>query len=169
MKDTFIVARLVQEDLIRLVIFSAFLMKSSIPPHHRSAEGREKSSRAASPRIPAIMIVDYHLKEACRFRPFLLLSIAFGLIPVDVSEATTFPSFDEKYIMTATISARTAPTKSCEFVVWAPLASSVILKVHKAERETLALSDYGAEDKRHLPPRSFGRLSWRLLSLSRHQ
>lgn len=133
MKDTFVVARLVQADLIRLVIFSA-LPYEKFDTHlitDRLKDEKILPSRIAS--NPGVMILDYHLKEQLPLGHSYCLSIAsYGLIPVDVSEATTFPSFDEKYDYNGDDLGANCTDKGCEFVVWAPLASSVILKVHKA-------------------------------------
>src|SRR5574344_255125 len=133
MKDTFVVARLVQADLIRLVIFSA-LPYEKFDTHlitDRLKDEKILPSHIAS--NPGVMILDYHLKEDLPLGHSYCLSISsYGLIPVDVSEAPNFPSFDEKYDYDGDDLGANCTDKGCEFVVWAPLASSVILKVHKA-------------------------------------
>jgi pullulanase len=133
MKDTFLVARLVQADLIRLVIFSSLPYEKfeTTLVTDRTHEEKIIASRITS--NPSLMIVDYHLKEELALgHSYYLLIASYGLIPVDVSEATSFPSFDERYAYRGDDLGANCNAKGCEFVVWAPLASSVILKVHKA-------------------------------------
>lgn len=133
MKDTFVVARLVQSDLIRLVIFSSLPYEKFDTHLVKDRENDEKILPSHIASNPGVMILDYHLKEDLPLGHSYCLSISsYGLIPVDVSEAPNFPSFDEKYDYDGDDLGANCTDKGCEFVVWAPLASSVILKVHKA-------------------------------------
>ncbi|MFA6620431.1 MAG: hypothetical protein WCS90_04810, partial [Bacilli bacterium] len=133
MKDTFLVARLVQNDLIRLVIFSSLPYEKfdTILVSDRVREEKIIASRITS--NPSLMIIDYRLKEELPLgHSYYLLIASYGLIPVDVSEATSFPSFDERYAYRGDDLGAVCTGKSCDFALWAPLASGVILKVHKA-------------------------------------
>jgi pullulanase len=148
MKDSFIVARLVAEDLIRLVIFSSLPYEKFDTKliTNRLLEEKIIPSRITS--NPGIMIVDYRLKEALPLGHSYALSIAnFGLIPVDVSEATTFPSFDEKYTYAGNDLGANCNEEETTFVLWAPLSSSVILKIHKANDKRWHYRIMEREDK----------------------
>lgn len=148
MKDTFVGARLVQEDLIRLVIFSALPYEKFDTKLISDRVNEEKILPNRITSNPGIMIIDYRLKEALPLGHSYALSIAnFGLIPVDVTEATSFPSFDEKYSYDGTDLGANATEKETTFVLWAPLSSSVILKIHKANEKRWHYRIMEREDK----------------------
>jgi pullulanase len=136
MKDTFVVARLVQEDLIRLVIFSSLPYEKFDTKLITDRLNEEKILPARIASNPGVMIIDYRLKEPLPLGHSYAFSIPnFGLIPIDVSEATTFPTFDEKYSYSGDDLGANCSEKETMFVLWAPLSSAVILKVHKANEK----------------------------------
>lgn len=53
----------------------------------------------------------------------------FGQVPLNVSEATTFPNFDEDYLYSGELGPQYTK-EATTFKIWAPLASRVILKYY---------------------------------------
>jgi pullulanase len=132
MKDTFSAARLVANDLIRLVIFS------SVPYERIEAtlfEDRKSKIKLVPTRLNTtsnLWIADFHLSEDLELgHSYALLVPSFGLIPLDVTEATSFPDFDKKYSYDGTDLGVIYDPKATSFALWAPLASTVLLKITK--------------------------------------
>ena len=139
MKDTFVTARLVSPDTIRLMIFSSapsehlhvFLMKD-----HQSSF-RLEASRQNS--MSGIFLADYRFPKPLDLgHSYRLLIDSYGEVPLDVSEATTFPGFDEKYAYKGPLGAD-ASENGTQFALWAPLASEVNLKLKKKGEKTFSI------------------------------
>ncbi|MCH3910156.1 MAG: type I pullulanase [Bacilli bacterium] len=129
MKDTFLSARLVNEDLIRLVIFSsvpyekfdAFLIKD------RTSESKLSLLKMSS--MASVLIADYHLSSPLELGHSYMVAIRdFGRIALDVNEATSFPDFDSKYAYDGDDLGANCTKTRTSFALWAPLASAVLLK-----------------------------------------
>lgn len=132
MKNTFVNARLVENDLIRLVIFS------SVPYEKFDVtlvEDRKIDTKLLASKMNSTaytLIADYRLKGELELGHSYALAIpSFGIVPLDVNEATSFPDFDEKYAYDGDDLGAISTEKSTAFALWAPLASSVLLKIHK--------------------------------------
>jgi pullulanase len=129
MKDTFLSARLVQEDLIRLVIFSGVSYEKL---EVSLVQDRHNETKLLAQKIVTLgnmIIVDYHLSSSLELgHSYLLLIRDFGSVPLDVSEATGFSNFDETYFYGGDDLGASVKDNLTSFALWAPLASSVILK-----------------------------------------
>jgi pullulanase len=134
MKDTFTSARLVQEDLIRLAIFSNApfdRLDVSLRVDH------DKETKLVPTKVTstaAVLVADFRLKDPLPLGHSYALAIpSYGLIPLDVSEATSFPDFDDKYTYDGLDLGPTYLPERTSFVVWAPLASAVWLQIKKKD------------------------------------
>jgi pullulanase len=132
MKDTFTSARLVQSDLIRLIIFSS-------APYDRLEASLVTDRKTYERIVPAkvtstasLLVADFRLKEPLALGHSYAISLSsYGLVPVDVSEATSFSDFDEKYTYDGDDLGASFSSERTSFALWAPLASFVWLKIRK--------------------------------------
>lgn len=134
MKDTFVSARLIAPNQIRVLLVSPaswekerFWLEvdhqSEIALHSRKIEGDYLDFTLPSPLALG--------------HSYFVYTPSLGNIPLDVSEATTFPDFDENYTYHGRLGPEYSPEETT-WRVWAPLASSVSLVVHqKRGREVL--------------------------------
>lgn len=129
MKDTFLSARLVNEDVIRLIIFSSVPYEKFDTVLVKDRHQDLKLTSVKMNSMAGIMIIDYHLPEPLELgHSFALAISSFGIVPLDVNEATTFPGFDEKYTYQGDDLGAAYSKEKTAFALWAPLASSVMLK-----------------------------------------
>lgn len=132
MKNTFLSARLVEPDLIRLVTFTS----NSYEPFTANLvidNGAEVPLRQVKINSTSNVIVsDYRLEAPLELGHSYMLSIyGYPLIPLDVSEATSFPDFDGAYTYNGDDLGATYGDEETTWVLWAPLASRVFLKVRR--------------------------------------
>ena len=132
MKDTFLSARLVEPNLIRLVIFtsSSFEGLSAVLLIDRRRELPLKSSRVNS--TSSVIVADYRLANPLELgHSYVVLVSGYGETPLDISEATSFPGFDEAYFYPGDDLGASYRKEGTSFKIWAPLASNVMLKVKR--------------------------------------
>ncbi len=137
MKDTFLSARLVEPSLIRLVLFSSLSYEpfDALLLVDKKNYLPLKASRINS--TSNVLIAEYHLSSPLELGHSYALSIYnYPLIPLDVSEATSFPDFDRQYAYHGNDLGATWHEDYTDFVLWAPLASSVVLKVRRRDNLT---------------------------------
>lgn len=132
MKDTFTSARLVAPDLIRLIIFSSVpydkLEVTLVKDRHLDT----KLTAGKITSTASLLVADFPLHEPLPLGHSYALSLpSYGLIALDVSEATTFPGFDEAFLYEGDDLGATYGKSRTTFVLWAPLASFVWLKIRK--------------------------------------
>ncbi|MBP5216863.1 MAG: hypothetical protein J6038_03405, partial [Bacilli bacterium] len=139
MKDTFLSARLVTPDTIRLMIFSSapaerfhiFLIQDDVKV------SKLQPSRQNS--MSGIFLADFHFPQEVELGHSYRISIdSYGETPLDVSEATSFPGFDEKYRYDGELGARVHDERT-DFALWAPLASKVSLKLKRPKEDSYSL------------------------------
>jgi pullulanase len=140
MKDTFLSARLVAPDLIRLVVFSTLPYEKM---EYRLVSDRVHDLKLAPSKIistSSTLIVDFHLAAPLELGHSYVLAIpSYGIVPLDVNEATTFPDFDAAYLYEGSDLGSTYAPGAVSFAVWAPLASSLLLKIKKKGQVDFAL------------------------------
>lgn len=137
MKDTFLSARLVEPDLIRLVLFSSLAYEpfEALLLVDKNAYVPLRASRVNS--TSNVLIADYHLKEPLELGHSYALSIYnYPTVPLDVSEATSFPDFDQRYYYPGNDLGATYRPEHTDWALWAPLASAVTLKVKRRDNQT---------------------------------
>lgn len=135
MRNTFQTARLVEPDVIRLIIFTDLLyerVQATLVVDH------QHNVPLPVPKVIStsnLLIADYKLPAPLELGHSYALAIpSFPIIPLDVSEATTFPNFDLQYSYDGNDLGATYKEEATEWVVWAPLASSVTLKVKREKK-----------------------------------
>ncbi len=132
MKDTFVCARLVAPNQIRLLLRSPtswekerFWLEvdsqSEIALHSRKIDGDQIDFT-----LPAPLALGHS---------YFVYTPSLGNIPLDVSEATNFRDFDETYSYSGRLGPEYTPTET-SWRVWAPLASSVSLLLKKKRGDT---------------------------------
>jgi len=141
MKDTFVDARLVSPDTIRVVIFSSLPWEKVDPILSVDYLHNEKLTLVKSNSMSGIVVSDYHLSSPLALgHSYMIVMTSYGSIPVDVSEATTFPGFDDEYYYPGDDLGATFSPNETSFALWAPLASSVILKWRDASQDDWTFS-----------------------------
>ncbi|MCQ2742790.1 MAG: type I pullulanase [Bacilli bacterium] len=148
MKDTFIQARLVQKDLIRVSIFTATQWNSINAFLRVDRRNDVKLHQTRMSSVSGAVILDYKLEGPLSLgHGYSVVVGELGVVPLDVSEATTFPGFDEDFYYAGDDLGTTYSKEKTTFVIWAPLASMVIVKCRKANEKTWSLFEAKREDR----------------------
>ena len=127
MKDTYISARLVAADCIRFVSLSDinYLNQSFILLIDRKE--RQKLFPSKTAFTPSHSFIEFKLAKPLELgHSYFLFLPGIGKFPLDVSEATTFPTFDKDFYFSGELGAIYSKEKTT-WRLWAPLASSVKL------------------------------------------
>ena len=127
MKDTYISARLVAADCIRFVSLSDinYLNQSFILLIDRKE--RQKLFPSKTAFTPSHSFIEFKLAKPLELgHSYFLFLPGIGEFPLDVSEATTFPTFDKDFYFSGELGAIYSKEKTT-WRLWAPLASSVKL------------------------------------------
>lgn len=148
MKDTFLSARLVEKNLIRLSIFSSIPyedFETKLIIDHNESLTLKPTRRVST---TGSIIVDYRLSSPLELGHHYDLSMpSRATIILDVSEATTFPGFEDEFYYDGDDLGATYTPKETRFAIWAPLASEVLILYRKPGEEwsgrPLARSDKG--------------------------
>ena len=149
MKNTTWNAKLIDENLIRVTIFS------SITKPNNTAISLVKDDRditnltvIKSTNMPGITV--YDLKPAYKIvlgHRYNVVIESFGTVALDVNDMSLTESFDEEFYYDGNDLGATFNPLYTEFVLWAPLAASVILKISKDHGETWTLHEMVRETK----------------------
>ena len=136
MKDTYVNAKLVSPDLLRLVVFSSLPWEKLDPVLVKDGIPGKKLSAIRTNTLSSIAIVDYRLDGPLELgHSYFLVMPQYGSIPVDVSEATSFPGFDAKYYYPGNDLGAVYHKNHTDFALWAPLASKVVVSYRKDDTE----------------------------------
>ena len=136
MKDSFLSARLVEPNLIRLVIFSDASFEKIYPTLVVDHKERVVLHEARHVSMGAIVIYDYRLEEPLALgHNYILTMNNYGCTGIDVQEATSFPNFDRDYYYDGDDLGVTYTKEKTSFALWAPLASTVTLKYRMPEEK----------------------------------
>ncbi|MCR5348260.1 MAG: type I pullulanase [Bacilli bacterium] len=132
MKDTYLNCKLVQPDLIRLVVFSSLPWEKIEPTLVVDHIPTKKLKPTRLNTLSSIAIADFRLESELELgHSYCLIMPQYGSVPIDVCEATGFPGFDEKYYYEGDDLGATYGKKETRFAIWAPLASRVVLGYRK--------------------------------------
>lgn len=146
MKDTYINAKLVAPNLIRLAVFSSLTYLKPEPDIIVDGVLTKRLYPVKVSSLQSVTIADYRLEEELALGHSYCLAIAgLGIVPLDVTEATTFPDFDRKYYYDGELGVIYSKN-STTFRIWAPLASRVTL-LYRDEKE----NDYSSSNMKRLP------------------
>jgi len=148
MKDTFVDAKLISPDTIRLVIFSSLPWEKIDPALYVDYQTKEKLTLVKSSSMSGIVISDYRMTAPHTLgHSYNLVMPSYGTIPVDVSEVTAFPGFDEKYTYDGDDLGAIYTPEETRFALWAPLASRVVLLHHEKDESTFQMTECRRTDK----------------------
>ena len=132
MKDTYLNAKLIQPDLIRLVVFSALPWEKIEPVLITDGVPGAKIKPTRLNTLSSLAIADFRLPEPLELgHSYFFVMPQYGSVPLDVTEATTFPDFDERYYYDGDDLGCTFTKEKTTFAIWAPLASKVVLSYRK--------------------------------------
>ncbi len=128
MKDTYVNAKLVAPSLIRLVVFSSLPWEKISPTLYVDGVPSGTLIPSKTTTVPTTAIVDFQLKQPLELGHSYFLSMPqYGSVPLDVTEATTFPDFDRDFTYEGDDLGCTYGPKFTKFALWAPLAGSVMI------------------------------------------
>ena len=148
MKDTYLNARLIQPDLVRLVVFSSLPWEKIEPNLVIDGVVGPKMRPTRINTLASLAIADFRLDgELALGHSYFLQMPQYGSIPLEVSEATSFPDFDQKYYYDGDDLGATYTKKGTTFVVWAPLASNLALYIRDSEKDPFEIYTMHREDK----------------------
>ena len=133
MKDTYVHAKLVAPDLIRLCVFS------NVPWEKVTAilyeDGKISANKVHLSRVntlSSVAVADFKLSYPLELgHSYFFVTYQYGPLPLDVTEATSFSDFDSKYYYAGNDLGYVYSPNKTAFAVWAPLASKVLLKYKK--------------------------------------
>lgn len=130
MKDTYINAKLVEPNLIRVSIFSSLAFSHENVSLFIDDEKEIKLDKPKISSLPSIALLEFHLPFDIELGHSYFLSFStYGRVPLDVSEATNFIDFDKKFFYGGDDLGATYSKKETSFALWAPLASKVLLEI----------------------------------------
>ncbi|MBQ7994873.1 MAG: type I pullulanase [Bacilli bacterium] len=139
MKDTFISARLIGPKLIRVNVFSMVSFEKLDAYLIVNHKEKIKLIPTAVKSLQSNVLVDFALdKELPLGNSYILDCVDYGFAPLDVSEATTFEGFDEKYFYESELGIKYKKEETL-FSLWAPLSSKVVLKIAKKGEDAYSL------------------------------
>ena len=128
MKDTFISAKLTAPDLIRLSVFSSLPWEKIEPQLVVDGVPGPKMAPTRLSTLSSVALADFRLPAPLELgHSYFLVMPQYGAVPVEVEEATGFPDFDTKYFYGGNDLGANYTKKKTTFVLWAPLASIVVL------------------------------------------
>ena len=128
MKDTYLNAKLVEPDLIRLVVFSSLPWERIEPRIITDGVPGKKVVPTRLNTLSTIAIADFRLNEPLPLgHSYFIVMPQYGSVALDVNEAPSFPGFDEKYTYDGDDLGVTYHKERSDFAIWAPLASRVVL------------------------------------------
>lgn len=133
MKNSFVGAKLIAPQKIRISAFTS-LPLSSIKPC-LVIDNNEPIGLTAlkSTSLGALYVREFELDHELELGHHYFVGLdTFGLIPLDISEATNFEGFDEKYFYDGDDLGATYSKEKTVFKLWAPLASLVEVRYRKA-------------------------------------
>jgi len=129
MKDTFIQAKLVSPDTIRVVFMTEINCGAFRASLLKDGEEEPLSFKRIS-SLSVGSVAEFHLPSPLELGHSYFLKTPYGRIPLDVSEATSFPGFDEAFSYDGPLGA-SCTKKEAVFHLFAPLASHVVLSLGK--------------------------------------
>lgn len=128
MKDTFLNAKLVQPDLIRLVVFSSLSWERIEPTLIVDGVAKRKMTPTRLNTLSTLAIADFRLEKPLELgHSYFLCMPQYGSVSLDVNEAVDFEGFDEQFAYDGDDLGATYTKKATRFAIWAPLASKVVV------------------------------------------
>ena len=137
MKDTYVNAKLVAKNLIRLCVFSTIPWEKVVGTLYEDGKPSKNTLTIVKTNtLSSVAVVDYKLAYPLELgHSYFFVTYQYGPIPLDVSEATNFPDFDDAYYYSGNDLGYVYSQKKTAFALWAPLASKVVLKIRKPKEK----------------------------------
>ena len=133
MKNTYLQANLVSMTRINVLLFTSITLPSS-PNFFLEKDGGKPVKLKTLRHISNNSLSIYELEMAEEYEyghAYNLLLEGFVRFNVEVSESTKFPGFDDKFYYDGDDLGAIYSKESTSFALWAPLASTVILKIEE--------------------------------------
>ena len=147
MKDTYVNARLVEKDLIRFVALSDLSFVNTDFSLIIDEKTHQKINITRHVSTPNHSFIEFRLPKALELgHSYFIYGASIGKFSLDVSEATTFPSFDENYYYDGKLGAIYEKNQTT-WKIWAPLASNVSLILFDENGESKNYYEMKREDK----------------------
>ncbi|MDY6429706.1 MAG: type I pullulanase [Bacilli bacterium] len=133
MKDTYVNAKLITPDTIRLCVFSSLPWeKLSATLYEDGKPSKNKLSLSKVNTLSSVAVADFKLSYPLELgHSYFFVTYQYGPLPLDVTEATSFQDFDSKYFYSGNDLGSTYTKNRTKFALWAPLASKVVLKIKR--------------------------------------
>ena len=135
MKNTYFQANLTSPNKITVMLFTAVTL-SNFPSFFLVKDEEEKIKLKTIRHMSNNNVSLYELELPTAFEyghRYVLLLEGFPRINIDVSNATTFPDFDEKFYYDGDDLGAIYTKEETKFNLWAPLASDVSLRVEDGD------------------------------------
>ncbi len=134
MKDTLVSAKLISWRLIRVTVLTSLpriaLKVSLWQDQSKKIPLKEEKMNS----LASLFVADYSLESDLELgHSYEILVENYGTVPLQVNDASLFPDFDERFAYDGNDLGATYTKKATRFALWAPLASSCILKYKDQE------------------------------------
>ncbi len=133
MKNTYLQANLVGMNRINVLLFTSIVLPNN--PTFYLEKDNEKEIKLKQVRHisnNAVSIYELEMSEEFQFgHKYVVVLEGFGRLNVEVSDATTFPDFDNQFAYDGDDLGAIYTKEETKFNLWAPLASSVFLKIEE--------------------------------------
>ncbi len=135
MKESFANAKLFKRDVIRLFVFTTTPRDKSNIILLIDDEKKIILNETKQTSMQYMYFFEFKLKENLELgHKYNIVIPHFGMVPLDVSDITQLDGFDDEFYYAGNDLGVTYHESFSEFVLWAPLASSVYLKITKEEK-----------------------------------
>ena len=133
MKNTYLQANLVSLNKINVLLFTSIVLPNNpVFFLEKDNEPIEKLKVARHISNNAVSIYELEMSKDFEYgHKYVVVLEGFYRINVEVSEATEFPGFEEKFFYDGKDLGAIYTKEETKFNVWAPLASEVILKIEE--------------------------------------
>ncbi|MFA5283222.1 MAG: type I pullulanase [Bacilli bacterium] len=131
MKDSFIVAKLIDYKTIRLVLFTNALKDDIDYTLTRDGELFLTLKLTKANSMHGLAYYEFHLDSELELgHDYQIVLANFGAVNLDVNDLTLLDDFDERFAYDGDDLGPTYEADKTTFALWAPLASKVFLRYH---------------------------------------
>lgn len=129
MKDTLVSAKLISWRLIRVTVFTSLPRIQIKTGLFQDQEKKIPLSEERLNSLTSLFVADYSLKDDLELGHSYEVRVeGFGAVPLDLSDVPLLPDFDERFAYDGNDLGASYSKKATRFALWAPIASSVLLK-----------------------------------------
>lgn len=133
MKNTYLQANLVGLNRISVLLFTSIVLPNNAVFYLEKDNQKEtKLKQIRHISNNAVSIYELEMSEEFEYgHQYVVVLEGFGRFNLEVSEATEFPGFDEKFFYEKDDLGAIYSKEETKFNLWAPLASKVLLKIEE--------------------------------------